>query len=536
MELWSQFQTGNIVMDSIIRSLLLGLLVGMVTSLMSIVKDDVITPVGTVVKNFGWFGRNKCRKYAVTLEGHSKTNSYMNERFIFSVEFKAILDFVLQTKCLDTKSDDVRSLVQFHTDLDIKYDRSRDTESNIYSHSFILDQDKEVLLDDGIYASVNIEKQSAGDETKSSKSIQTKTYKIVLSSDTLPCARIVEWVNARRDEYAASRTKELNKERHIVSYRGYDTEYGKSLWDADILTTRPSFDSLFFEDKEKFVETINRFLEEKEFYESVGKPWQLGINLSGPPGCGKTSFIRVLAAVLNRNVKDISFSKIKTNKDFEEAIRCVEYEGKSLSFDKTIIVAEDVDCANMDAIRTRSNSRESPTAANTVETVETASDGKNDEFGVKALVDVMKEATKNERMMYAKTEKEMKASSDALDLSTILNIMDGVKSSNGRIIVFTTNHPEKIDPALLRPGRIDLDVRFGPIGKDLIYDMCQFWYTKYSEFYGESVILSRFETVWQTHCEPVMDSKKLRPCVVHNVLQKHGKDVETAMAALTTTA
>ena len=142
----------------------------------------------------------------------------------------------------------------------------------------------------------------------------------------------------------------------MAKYRGCDSEDGRAKWDTDILTSNPSFESLFFEGKDEIVKTIKRFLKEKEFYESVGKPWQLGINLSGPPGCGKTSFIRVIASMLNRNIKDISFSKIKTNTDFEEAIRCVEYEGKQLSPDKTIIVAEDIDCANMDVIRSRNGS------------------------------------------------------------------------------------------------------------------------------------------------------------------------------------
>jgi hypothetical protein len=263
---------------------------------------------------------------------------------------------------------------------------------------------------------------------------------------------------------------------------------------------------------------------------------------------------------LNRNVKDISFSKIKTNKDFEEAIRCVEYEGKSLSFENTIIVAEDIDCANMDVIRTRSNARHLSCDDASIETVnDTSEDDDNldsetddvssasckgglkkelrdkqadGESGVKTIVEAMTQMYKMDRSSYVKTEKEMKASAESLDLSTILNIMDGVKSLNGRIIVFTTNHPEKIDPALLRPGRIDLDVRFGPIGKELIHDMCRFWYVKYSEFYGEPEILTRFDTAWRTVSESFMDTRMIRPCVVHNILQKHGKNVEEAVNEL----
>jgi hypothetical protein len=49
---------------------------------------------------------------------------------------------------------------------------------------------------------------------------------------------------------------------------------------------------------------------------------------------------------------------------------------------------------------------------------------------------------------------------EKLTLSTVLNILDGVLEQPGRIIIMTSNHPEKLDRALLRPGRIDVIVRF----------------------------------------------------------------------------
>jgi SpoVK/Ycf46/Vps4 family AAA+-type ATPase len=48
---------------------------------------------------------------------------------------------------------------------------------------------------------------------------------------------------------------------------------------------------------------------------------------------------------------------------------------------------------------------------------------------------------------------------DALNLAGLLNVLDGVVDSPGRIIVMTTNHPEKLDPALVRPGRINKHLR-----------------------------------------------------------------------------
>merc|ERR1719240_803592 len=50
---------------------------------------------------------------------------------------------------------------------------------------------------------------------------------------------------------------------------------------------------------------------------------------------------------------------------------------------------------------------------------------------------------------------------DKLDLSGVLNVLDGVVDSPSRIIIMTSNHPEKLDPALIRPGRINLKLYLG---------------------------------------------------------------------------
>lgn len=48
-----------------------------------------------------------------------------------------------------------------------------------------------------------------------------------------------------------------------------------------------------------------------------------------------------------------------------------------------------------------------------------------------------------------------------MSLSGLLNALDGVAAQEGRIVFMTTNHPERINPVLLRPGRIDLQANFG---------------------------------------------------------------------------
>merc|ERR1711871_718186 len=50
---------------------------------------------------------------------------------------------------------------------------------------------------------------------------------------------------------------------------------------------------------------------------------------------------------------------------------------------------------------------------------------------------------------------------DKLNLSGLLNVLDGVVDTPERIVVMTTNHPEMLDPALIRPGRIDKKLLLG---------------------------------------------------------------------------
>ena len=62
---------------------------------------------------------------------------------------------------------------------------------------------------------------------------------------------------------------------------------------------------------------------------------------------------------------------------------------------------------------------------------------------------------------------------EGITLSGLLNCMDGITAPDGAVIVMTTNHPELIDPALLRPGRVDMRVEFGPANRDQIERMCR---------------------------------------------------------------
>lgn len=70
----------------------------------------------------------------------------------------------------------------------------------------------------------------------------------------------------------------------------------------------------------------------------------------------------------------------------------------------------------------------------------------------------------------------IKENPEKLSLSDLLNILDGVIESHGRIIIITSNHPYVLDSALLRPGRIDLQIETGYCDPEMIKDMFNFFY------------------------------------------------------------
>lgn len=67
-------------------------------------------------------------------------------------------------------------------------------------------------------------------------------------------------------------------------------------------------------------------------------------------------------------------------------------------------------------------------------------------------------------------------SAGKVSLSTLLNVLDGMGSSEGRVLIMTTNHIEHLDPALIRPGRADMRVEFQLADKDMVYQLFLFIY------------------------------------------------------------
>ncbi|KAH3671264.1 hypothetical protein OGAPHI_000487 [Ogataea philodendri] len=150
--------------------------------------------------------------------------------------------------------------------------------------------------------------------------------------------------------------------------------------------------------KESIVNDVKEFLQSGKWYHDRGIPYRRGYLLYGPPGSGKTSFIQALAGELDYNIAIMNISEPNLTDDR------LAYLMNNIP-ERTILLLEDIDAAF--------NKRE-----------------QNREQGYVAGV----------------------------TFSGLLNAIDGVASADEILTFMTTNHPQKLDPALLRPGRIDYKV------------------------------------------------------------------------------
>ncbi|KAI6671430.1 hypothetical protein NL676_006315 [Syzygium grande] len=176
--------------------------------------------------------------------------------------------------------------------------------------------------------------------------------------------------------------------------------------------------------KKKILDDLDRFMRRKEYYRRVGKAWKRGYLLYGPPGTGKSSLVTAMAYYLNFDIYDLELSGIRSNEELRRLLIATA--------NQSILVVEDIDCTiNL-------QDRMSGTRAANRKPLST-------DVCPRHLTHVCRYDINNLLMKQ-------------VTLSGLLNFIDGLWSScgNERIIVFTTNHIEKLVPALLRPGRMDL--------------------------------------------------------------------------------
>ncbi|KAG8634309.1 AAA-ATPase ASD, mitochondrial [Manihot esculenta] len=215
-----------------------------------------------------------------------------------------------------------------------------------------------------------------------------------------------------------------NRQRKLYTNNPSKNWYGwrATKWSHVVFEHPASFDTLAMatKKKEEIKNDLIKFSKGKNYYAKIGKAWKRGYLLYGPPGTGKSTMIAAMANLLNYDVYDLELTTVKDNSELRKLL--IETTGKS------IIVIEDIDCS-LDLTGQRKPKK-----------------GKDEDDEGKDPISKKK-----------KEEEEESKKSSEVTLSGLLNFIDGIWSACGgeRIIVFTTNYVEKLDPALIRRGRMD---------------------------------------------------------------------------------
>jgi len=190
------------------------------------------------------------------------------------------------------------------------------------------------------------------------------------------------------------------------------------------------------EDKTALLKDMRDYLnpKSKKWYENRGLPYRRGYLFHGPPGTGKTSLSCALAGEFNLKLYVLSLGA-STLSD-EGLLGLFSTLPK-----KCIVVVEDVDSAGIG----RENLMGPGGLFGTMSIPDEDDNDSDIEEKEKKYEQKMKKAAKN----------------SSLSLSALLNAIDGIASQEGRILILTTNNREELDKALIRPGRVDLEMSFG---------------------------------------------------------------------------
>lgn len=172
-----------------------------------------------------------------------------------------------------------------------------------------------------------------------------------------------------------------------------------------------AIETVFTSDGEtdSLIRHIRGFERRRSWYRERGLPYHTGVLLTGEPGTGKTSLIHAAASELDRSLHYLNLGSVESDQQLTDLVS----GGRDWS--RTLLLIEDADASGVQM------NRDVPVAAS------------NDEGEARKPV----------------------------TLAALLNLLDGLLTPDGLIVVATSNHPERLDPALLRAGRFDLHLNLG---------------------------------------------------------------------------
>lgn len=289
----------------------------------------------------------------------------------------------------------------------------------------------------------------------------------------------------------ANEIRRKNQDRLLyTNSRGGSLDSRGHPWESVPFKHPSTFETLAMDPQKKaeIMADLLDFANGESFYQRTGRAWKRGYLLYGPPGTGKSSMIAAMANFLGYDIYDLELTEVHTNSELRKLLM------KTSS--KSIIVIEDIDCSINLTNRKSDNTTSSSNKGNNNYNVSLpgSGGGSNSEDG----------------------------GGNTITLSGLLNFTDGLWSCCGseRIFVFTTNHIEKLDPALLRCGRMDMHIHMS-----------------YSSFAALKILLKNYlgyneddvEMDLLEQLEEIIERAEMTPADISEVLIKNRRNKDKAV-------
>jgi hypothetical protein len=392
-------------------------------------------------------------RHAVTFEGKhncilSKYETVPHISVNFSDAFKALLHDILEN--MDGNSS-VCEIKEYLTSSSSSMGAQRQL-NHVNENMYIISQPTSFLYHRDLQLYAQLESYADDSEgDKKSVTLKSTTIAITIYSYVTNVQMIKAHIEVVKDRYLRHVETMRHNKKFIYTLTTTQAENDDYLqnnshnpWLEYPFQSVKHFGNVFFDGKDEVVRKIEFFLNNKEWYARNGIPYTLGIGLSGAPGTGKTSFFKCLANLTGRHLVVISLKLVKTKAQLERVFMEDRYSDMNMAhavgFDKKIIVFEDMDCMDDIVIDRRLPRRRSQNRTTVVE--------------------------------------EVMEKPERITLDDILNLWDGLNEATGRIMGITSNFYDKLDPALTRPGRIDITLHMENASRDTIREMFSFYYSQ----------------------------------------------------------
>ena len=456
----NRFRTGNIIIDTFITMFVVSLF-------------PYISIYGKVLFNYmrTHFYPDFSKKNSIVLEGCICKDRYDEYHYNFTDSSRAIFRYINKNI---KNIEGLTKLIELTVKKDRLYDDETGNTNNKVSTNLIVNQNKELKLDDDIYVTVEVYDKTEEVSTKPATNGSSiyKNVIITLFSKEGTVFEVNNFLNKCVKEYDNYLINSMAKNQ-LYFIMNDDDKLSYTEYTFDSNTT---FDTIFFSDKDKIISDIDFFENNRNFYKEKGLPRRYTLLLYGNHGSGKTSTIKCIANKTGRHIISINANLIKDKKMLEDIFYKEQIGKYTIPDDKKLYVIEEFDINNFNIVKDRNIDYTKNDTEKKGQDVDLGNKNSN-------TITIDKEQFMNTMLGSKYTGYDNNKSN--VSLGDILQVLDGVKECEGRMLIITTNNIDKLDKALIRRGRINRQIQFG---KPTITDMINIY-----KFYFGDKNVRRFE-------------------------------------------